>query len=270
MVFTEHNTQNRRMDKKSMQRLENIIYSKYDAIVAISHNVEHMLKNWITDSLNKIVVINNGVDIDKFQSAEAYDESYMKSNFNVDSGTVKLMMASRFSDPKDQPTIIRALQHLPSHFHVFFAGDGDDLQKSRQIARDLKLENRVHFLGFRADIPRLMKTADVNILSSFYEGFSGVTLEGLASGRPFLGADVPGINDVVPSSDFLFEGGNELDLTSKIINIVEGDQYAAELAEIAKEHVKQYDMPTMIANHIDLYNKLLRNKKNPNSKHGKY
>jgi len=257
MVLTEHSTLNGRRTKEMLQPVEKYIYSKFDAIVAISENVAHALKIWIPDVGHKIQVINNGVDIEKFQSAEAYDETFMKTNFNVDQNTVKLMMASRFSDPKDQPTIIRALQHLPAHFHVFFAGDGDEMEKSIQIAADLKVENRVHFLGFRADIPRLMKTADVNILSSFYEGFSGVTLEGLASGQSFLGADVSGINDVVPNRDFLFEGGNEVELASKIKQIVDNSEYAASLSSIAKSHVLQYDIRTMIAEHMDLYNSLL-------------
>ena len=260
MVLTEHSTLNGRRTKKMLRPLENYIYSKFDAIVAISDNVAAALKSWIPELSQRIQVINNGVDIEKFQSAEAYDEIYMKNNFDVDKNTVKLMMASRFSDPKDQPTIIRALRHLPDHFHAFFAGDGDEMEKSRQIAGELNVSHRVHFMGFRADIPRLMKTADINILSSFYEGFSGVTLEGLASGRPFLGADVPGINDVVPNSDFLFEGRNEVQLASKIMNIIENPQYAASLAIIAKAHVAQYDMRTMIAKHLELYNRLLQKK----------
>ncbi len=259
MVLTEHSTLNGRRTKKMLQPFENYIYSKFDAIVAISDNVANALKNWIPDLTPKIKVINNGVNIEKFESAEAYDATYLKDHFAIGNDTIKLMMASRFSDPKDQPTIIRALQHLPDHFHAFFAGDGDDMEKSRQLAVELQLENRVHFLGFRADIPRLMKTADINILSSFYEGFSGVTLEGLASGQPFLGADVPGINDVVPNNDFLFEGGNEKALASKIIHIFENANYVILQSQIAKKHVQQYDMRTMIAKHLELYNRLLQN-----------
>ena len=258
MVFTEHSTQNRRSTKKILQPIEKFMYARYDAIIAISHNVELMLKSRIPELAPKITMINNGVNVEKFQSAEPYDDLYLKSNFNVDKTTFKILMASRFNYPKDQPTIIRALSHLPDNFHAFFAGDGNNLEDSKKVVVELQLENRVHFLGFRPDISRLMKTADVNVLSSFHEGFSGVTLEGLASGNPFLGTNVPGINDVVPNSDFLFEKENDRELAAKIIEIAANANLRKSMRDTAIVHVGKYDVPFMVQKHLAVYQKLMR------------
>ena len=258
LVFTEHSTQNGRTVKKILQPIEKYMYSRYDAIIAISHNVESMLKGWIPELIHKVLLINNGVSVDKFHSAEAYDGNYLKKHFDVDENDFKIFMASRFSGPKDQSTIIRAISKLPNDFHAFFAGDGDDLQKSKNLVAELQLEERVHFLGFRSDIPQLMKTADINVLSSFFEGFSGVTLEGLSSGKPFLGADVPGINDVVPNENFLFEKENALELSEKILKICHHADVRESMTTTALEHVRKYDVQIMLQNHLSLYKKLQR------------
>ena len=96
------------------------------------------------------------------------------------------------------------MQHLPAHFHLFLAGRGALLEHTKQFTESLGLTERVHFLGMRTDVYSLMNKVDLNVLSTNFEGLSGVTLESLASGKPFIGSDVPGVNDIVPDPRFLF------------------------------------------------------------------
>jgi glycosyltransferase involved in cell wall biosynthesis len=51
----------------------------------------------------------------------------------------------------------------------------------------------------------LLKTADIVVLSSHYEGLSLASIEGMASGKPFIASDVPGLHEVVKGADLLFE-----------------------------------------------------------------
>lgn len=256
MVFTEHSNQNRRSEKPFLQPLENLMYARYDAIIAVSGNIAATLKKWIPKQQHKIKTITNGVAIDKFTNAKAYDAAYFENHFGLPPGAVKLCMASRFNYQKDQQTIIKALAFLPENIHVFFAGDGPELD--RIIAETPReFAQRVHFLGFRADIPQLMKSADINILASLSEGFSGVTLEALASGKPFLGSDVAGINDVVPDKNFLFESQQPQALAAKITAILNDKARAETMAEKGLRHVAQFSMQTMIDKHIKLYMQLL-------------
>ncbi|HMI07342.1 MAG TPA: glycosyltransferase [Flavobacterium sp.] len=260
MVFTEHNNQNRRMTKGYLQPIENFMYARYNAIVAISGNVAAMLRNWLPSQINKIRIIENGVNVEKFTAAEPYDVVYFSKHFNLQENNVKLFMASRFNYQKDQQTIIRALELLPHHFHVFLAGDGPEMGKAQTLANELQRQERVHFLGFRTDIPKLMKSADINILSSFFEGFSGVTLEALSSGKPFLGSDVPGINDIVPDKSFLFEKENPKQLAGKIMAITTDKDLNQTMVSKGLNHIKQYDMQIMVDRHVNLYENLLRPK----------
>jgi glycosyltransferase involved in cell wall biosynthesis len=83
----------------------------------------------------------------------------------------------------------------------------------------MKLEDRVFFLGLRDDVYFLMRSADLNILVSNFEGVSGVVLESLASGKPFCGSNVSGIKEFVPNNEFLFDSNDSKLISEKILRI---------------------------------------------------
>ena len=84
------------------------------------------------------------------------------------------------------------MQLLPLEVKLVLAGEGVLKKKCQDLVETLKLKERVVFLGLRMDIPQLLKTADVVVLSSKYEGLSLSSIEGLAAGKPFVASDVPG------------------------------------------------------------------------------
>ncbi|SCY39077.1 glycosyltransferase [Flavobacterium caeni] len=255
LVVTEHSNSNGRSNKAWLNPIEKWVYQKYDAIVAVSPNVEAMLKKRFPGLAAKIHQIKNGVDLDRFHVAQQGEAAIFAAEFQRPSA-VKLFMTSRFAPPKDQQTVIMALRELPENFALFFAGDGPEMEQSLRLAQQLGLENRVHFLGFRNDIPQLMRTSDINVLSSLYEGLSGVTLEAMASGRPFLGTDVQGINDVVPDNRFLFEKQNPTALARKILAISNDPVLQSALIQKGLEHVRQFGMRQMVAAYLNLYREL--------------
>src|SRR5690606_28885802 len=128
-----------------------------------------------------------------------------------------------------------------------------------QLVGDLKLNNLVTFLGLRNDIYNLMNKVDLNILSTNHEGLSGVALEALASGKPFIGSDVIGINDVVPESAFLFPKQNPERLAEKIVEVTTNEFLQGELIKKALSHVKGFDTPIMVEKYLTLYRTAISN-----------
>lgn len=256
LVVTEHSNSNGRSNKAWLSPIEKWVYQKYDAIIAVSQNVEAMLQKRFPELQSKIHQIKNGVDLNRYHPAKTEEGGVFATEFQCPPGTIKLFMTSRFAPPKDQQTVIQALQQLPPNFELFFAGDGPNMEASIALAKQLQLEHRVHFLGFRNDIPQLMRFATINILSSLYEGLSGVTLEAMASGKPFLGTDVPGINDVVPDSRFLFEKQNPTQLAQKILGISNDFGLQSAMVQNGIEHVQSFGMRHMIEAYLNLYDRL--------------
>jgi glycosyltransferase involved in cell wall biosynthesis len=261
LVFTEHNTQNKRARRAYLRPIEKWMYSHFNRIVAITPKVKSFLEGRVCP-VEQITVIRNGVDIDSFQNAETYPKSFWTKEFDLPPNAITLMMTARIQYPKDHRTLIDALKFLPSHFYLFIAGDGPDRAATERYADENHLHNNVFFLGFRNDIPRLMKSVDINILSSAYEGMSGVALEALAAGKPFLGSDVPGINDVVPTAEMLFPAGEAKVLSEKIalVSALNEAQHSALIAT-GLAHASRNSLMQMARNHVDLYTELLSYKR---------
>jgi len=95
--------------------------------------------------------------------------------------------------------ILRALAQLPADVHLLIAGDGDMEQEWRALAQDLGLTERAHFLGNvpHERIPLYIRSADVFVLNSEYEGLSHTLLEVQSLGTPMIASNVCGNPEVV-------------------------------------------------------------------------
>ena len=98
-----------------------------------------------------------------------------------------------------------------------------------------------------------MRKVDLNVLSTNYEGLPGAALEALASGKPFIGSDVAGVNNIVPDNRFLFPAKNPEKLAQKIKEITENKKLASEMVTTAIEHVKKFDIRLMVENYLKSY-----------------
>lgn len=256
LIFTEHSNHNKRRDKKYLQGIERIAYKPYSAIIAITDSVNAKLNAWIGQG-EKIHTIHNGVDLTSIANAPKLDKAVLCSQLNIPSNARLMLMAASFRYPKDQGALIKACAILGENHYVLLAGEGELKEKTKALAVECGVENQVHYLGFRTDISSLMKTVDLNILSSSYEGMSGVTLESLAAGVPFLGSDVAGIREIVPDKSFLFAAGDELDLANKIRPIFQEPGLSERMAVEAVTFVKSFNMDYMVDKYISLYRKML-------------
>ena len=258
LVLTEHSSNNRRWGKFYFQLLDTYTYKKYARIIAVTEDVKAALANWIPAVKKNIVVINNGINLNNFSKFPTLNKEELLQQIGIkDSHAEILLMTARFEWPKKQQVIVQALPYLNTNVHLLLAGDGILKSNVEKTVMPLGLQDRVHFLGFRTDAASLMKTVDMNILSTDFEGLSTVAIEALAAGKPFLGSDVTGINNVVPDKRFLFDTGDEKDLASKIKKVLTDKQLSADMVKTAEEYVLTYDIGSMIDQHVKLYKELL-------------
>lgn len=249
-IKTEHSVFNERKKYRILRPIERFIYSRFDKVIAITEKVKENLAQWLGDDRN-IVIINNGVNI--FAIRKSFSEprpDFLKtSKFNI-------LMVARFDFfQKDQLTLIKAFSLLEddNEYHLYFAGDGPNKKNMVQLVNHYNLNKKITFLGVREDIYNLMNKVDLNILSTKHEGLSGVTLEALASGKPFLGSDVVGVNDVVPDHRFLFPEQNPKALAEKILEIKSNKKLTADMVKTAQHHIQKFDISEMSNNYLELY-----------------
>lgn len=251
LIYTEHSTSNRRRNSKVFRVLDKIVYYNYKAVICITTEVKTVLTKHLRQSDSKFAVINNGVDLDIINTAVSYKKVLINKCFKEDD-TILIQVAG-FREPKDQPTLIKSLVHLPDTVKLILVGDGVLRKECEELVMQLKLQARVFFLGVRMDIPSLLKTADIVVLSSKYEGLSLSSIEGMTAGKPFIASNVPGLSDIVRGAGILFECGNELQLAETIKVLLEDKKYSNEVMLACKKRAKQYDINKMILKHIQLY-----------------
>lgn len=242
---TEHNTSNRRRNGW-WRMLDRWMYGRYDKVVCISELTKKNLLQHIGDSFEKkCVIIYNGIDLTAF------------ANSSLPSNGKTILMVSAFREQKDQETLIKAMKELPSDYMLKLAGGGEErlINKCKQLVQKLHLDERVKFLGVRTDIPALLNAANVVVLSSHYEGLSLSSLEGMASGRPFVASDVEGLRDIVGGYGVLFPHGDSIALANIIRKLCEDALYAKEVAVRCQARAKMFDVETMVQNYLNLYQK---------------
>lgn len=250
LVFTEHNTSNRRRNI-FFKILDRFIYSSYSSIVVISNEVKQQLKKHIGGRDERFTLIPNGIDLESFNRA-----SPAKLIFETSDSVIITMVAS-FTSQKDQDTLIRALTYLENTFKLVLVGDGPRRNECEQLARNLKLEERVEFVGIREDVPSILKASSVIVLSSYYEGVSLSAIEGMASGRPFIGADVPGLKNMVEGYGLLFPQGDSEILASLIKELSQNSEKYNQVADRCMERASDYNLTKNVDSHIALYQSLL-------------
>lgn len=247
LVTTEHNTTNRRRKSLWLKPIDRWMYGRYTQIIGVSESTTQALLDYLPH-LSHCQTINNGIDVRSFQ--QAIPAADLVQQF---SEVKRLVMAAAFRAQKDHETVICALHHLPQEYHLLLAGDGERRRIVESFVESQNLSHRVHFLGNHQDVAAVLKTADVVVMSSYYEGLSLSSLEGLASGRPVVASDVPGLREIIGGAGILFPQGDALDLANKIIALEQDEVYRQQTIERGRERAWQYDISTMVDHYWQLY-----------------
>lgn len=259
LIFTEHNTYNKRMGSSLFRIIDKFVYRQYDKVIAITSKVKEAIDSHLNAKSDFSVIINNGVDIDRYENAIPINLSTIYDNYN--NGHKVICMVGRFSEAKDQSTLIKAVEKLPDYVHLLLIGEGSLREEKEELSKKLKLENRIHFLGIRKDVPEIIKACDVGVLSSNWEGMPISALEVLASGTPFLGSRVPGIedlfNDIDNSSLMLFENKNINDLSDKLLGILNDGEIARHNISIGQSVAANFSLDKMVNSYLKEYEILI-------------
>lgn len=253
LCTTEHTTENRRRDWKWYRLIDKWMYSKYSRVICISDATEHNLREYLSskEPCNKYITIYNGVDVDKFVKAQPL------SDYHTNKKVITMVAGFRYQ--KDQDTLIRAMQHLPQEeYELWLVGDGARREELENLVATLGLNGLVKFWGIRGDVPSLLKSSDVVVMSSHIEGFGLAAVEGMSVGKPFIASDVDGLNDVTRGAGLLFAHGDDKQLAELIQSLMSNSTYYNLVASQCLLRAKQYDISRMADGYMGVYGELVR------------
>lgn len=248
LIFTEHNTTNRRLENKAFKLIEKVIYKFYKKIICITTEVREVLVEKLEIPKSKLQVIENGINLNLINKAVPHS----RSDFGYNNDEILIVMTAAFRDQKDHKTLLRALKLLPSNYHLIFIGNGTNRSNIETYIKELHISSRVKLLGNRSDVYSIIKMCDIAVLSSHWEGFGLVAAESMACKIPTIGSNVQGLNNVIGDGGLLFEKGNEIDLIEKIKSL-QNNEYYKQVAMKGVLKAQNYDLNVMVRKLINLY-----------------
>jgi glycosyltransferase involved in cell wall biosynthesis len=144
--------------------------------------------------------------------------------------------------------------------HLLIIGDGPHRWRLQRYRDQVEIADRVHFLGERDDVPRLLPHFDCLWLGSAYEGQSNAIMEAMAAGIPVVATDIPGNRDLVvhETTGYLVHVGDRGAFGRVTQSILDDPQLRQRLGQAAKERMqREFSVERMVQGHARLYAQLL-------------
>jgi len=245
-----------------LRQLLNPFVSRY---VALSKDLEGWLRTRVGISPKKITQIYNGVDLERFGSDKAHDDTHLPDAW----GTQRIVFGTvgRMRAEKDQLTLVRAfaraLTTLPmprTAVGLVLVGDGPFEERIAAEVRDQGLDDCVWLAGSRDDIPDILRELDVFVLPSLGEGISNTILEAMASSLPVIATRVGGNAELVDDGHTgLLVPASDVDAMAHAIATYARDATLRQRhGTAARKRVNSYfSLATMVNGYSELYDGLI-------------
>ena len=191
-----------------------------------------------------VKVVYNGFESAKFDGVTESETTRIRADLGVgDNPLVGLF--SRLSYWKGQHVLLEAIAKVPQA-HAVFVGDAlfgeqEYVARLQELVRTLKIEDRVHWLGFRQDIPQLMKACDIIAHTSTEpEPFGRVIVEGQLAQKPVIASGAGGALELIEPgvTGYLFPLEEAEVLSDRISSLLKEPELAMKIALQGYHHAK--------------------------------
>ena len=255
LVTTEHNTVNYRINTFVGRIIDSLFYNDYQKIICNSQGTLKMMTEWQSKLSARMSVIYNGIKISKYKreyspltSIDPIDD--LKSSLPI------VVSVGRLVEQKNYAPAIRALGTIDRDFEYWIVGTGALDLELKNLVKNLQLEHKIKFLGFRDDVPHILSQADIFLQTSLWEGFGLAVVEGMAAGLPVVVSDVPGVKEVVGNTSecgFLVNPLSEVEIAEKVTISIDNPSLRKTMGENAKTRSGDFDIERAIEEHLVLY-----------------
>lgn len=185
-----------------------------DAFIAVADSHGRFLHEFEGFPEDKVHVIRNGVDCDRFAPAES-NRIAVREELQLDPTTPLVGIVAALRSEKNHAMLVRAAARLRPQYpdlHWVVIGDGPERTTIQSLAEELSVADRIVMLGTRHDTPRLVSALDVFTLCSLNEASPVSILEALACEVPVAASDVGSIREtVVPDQTGLLFDAQDLE-----------------------------------------------------------
>lgn len=182
--------------KREVFRLHEAILSRItDTLITITNEDYEAAKHFkIRGGSKPYLVHGAGVKVGLKPDKE---REKVRSEIGFKPTDVLIVSAGDLNDNKNNQVVIRAMKDVSSNVHYLICGTGDRLSYLKKMAIEEKVNERVHFLGYRTDMKDIMAASDIFVMPSFREGVPRSILEAMDLRLPCVGSKTRGIADLI-------------------------------------------------------------------------
>lgn len=255
-------------------------YQRYDEVNPLFKIRGWILRSFsdriitISNALKDLIAENEGIDRKKMDTVYygleplSLEETgrTLREEFHLDPDAPLLVDVGRLIPVKSHDTLIRALKRIVPSFpnlRLFIIGDGMLKGELKELVRTLELESHVVFTGYREDVPRFMKEADLFVFPTLGEGFGLVLLEAMAFKKPIVATRVMSIPEIVEDgkSGLLVSPQNPEELADAILQLLSDKKRAESFGKRGFGILSsKFSVDRMIGETERIYDQLLKEK----------
>ena len=239
-------------------------YKIASRIVVLTQHMRQQLLTQHAQLEKKVQVIPNGVDTRRFTLA-ATKMGQLRKELGIDGRTVVFVCMARLCPEKNHALLLRAfarmIKDVPVPCRLVLAGRGPEENSLKQLASELELAEKVHFLGIRGDVANILSDSDVFVLASRpgTEGMSNAVLEAMSAGLPPVMTRC-GFEEILEDRrDGILVPDNDVEaLTQALTLLAVNPEVRAEMGGRARQKmVREYPLEKTIAANQAMYRELL-------------
>ena len=258
VVHTEHDFYSL-SHRRGIQILLRVLSKMADVVTGVSDPVSCFLRDQVGIPSQKIMTIQNGIDISAYLGATPI----ARSEWGWSHTDVVVGCVARLEPEKGVAILLEAFRLVlmrQPNAKLLIAGDGGERAHLKSAAGRLGLNGSVQFLGSRSDIPEVLATCDVIAVPSIQEGLPMALLEAMASGKAVVATGVGSIPDVIRDggSGILVPPASAKSLAQALTGLVDNQSKRQEMGvEASKVVEERYSFNRMLQTYDSLYQTLV-------------
>ncbi|KAM3096675.1 glycosyltransferase family 4 protein [Phormidesmis sp. 146-35] len=227
---------------------EKTAFQQAKLVIAVSEKIRQELID-IGVPPERTHVILNGVDVQEF-----FPDNREREALGLpEQVPLAIFVGDIRTNRKNLDTVLRALVEVPD-LHLAVVGD-TNRSPYPDMAVQLQLNDRVHFLGYRQDIVLLMQTADLFVFPSRYEACTLVLLEAMASGLPVITANSAGGAEIVtPECGVVLQDSDDVETLAKALRTLSQDaRLRHQMGQAAYAIAQQHSWSSKAKSYVNLF-----------------
>lgn len=253
----------RRVDNPEPAWLAQFKYSKFNKVITISEGIRQvLLQEGVPEE--RVTCVHSAVDTEQYQPIQnGEDATWFREEFGLQDNSLVIANLAQMIKRKGQEVLIGSFASIVEDFPhavLMLFGKGPKQEDYQALVKDLGLQDKVIFPGFRTDIGRILPNVDVVVHPATMEGLGVALLQSAACGKPIVATDAGGIPEIVEHdlNGYLIEVGDGDELSHYVRLLLGDNALRQKLGHAGRDKVlSEFSINAMTLGNFALYEQVL-------------